>query len=197
MFVFLRIFLLNQRTWSFHWIFSVVFSKLFGFSVLHRINLIIYDRVAQQCSCLDDAINIYFSQAKANYFTTRLCSLYLLSVNIFINNSIEPIESYLLFYLKNVHTYRAYINYGHEGTHCAIKKYDSKVMPRHNLDSSLKPLVSNASRMIKMKKNTINKNVYQLIPISPKMYTSHWYIMYPQKCYNWCKVPLTCGPSNG
>ena len=64
MFIFLRAFLPNERNWVFRWIFSIVLPKFFHKIILSRIRLIISDGDAQECTSIDNAVNLYFPQVK-------------------------------------------------------------------------------------------------------------------------------------
>ena len=64
MFIFLRAFLPNERNWGFRWIFSIVLPNFFHQTILSRIRLIISDGDAQECTSIDNAVNLYFPQVK-------------------------------------------------------------------------------------------------------------------------------------
>ena len=61
MFTFLRAFLPNEKGWVFRWVFSVVFPKLFGNTILSRIKLIITDGDSQEFNQLDSAIEEFMT----------------------------------------------------------------------------------------------------------------------------------------
>ena len=56
MFTFLRAFLPNEKGWVSRWVFSVVFPKLFGNTILSRIKVIITDGDSQEFNQLDNTI---------------------------------------------------------------------------------------------------------------------------------------------
>ena len=54
MFTVLRAFIPNEQSWVFHWIFSVVFPRMFNLNTLNRIKLIISDGDNQETRQIDD-----------------------------------------------------------------------------------------------------------------------------------------------
>jgi len=62
-FTFFRAFLPNQKQWVFRWIFSSVFMKFFGESILSRVQVIVSDECQQEFSQIDIAIKNGFPQA--------------------------------------------------------------------------------------------------------------------------------------
>ena len=59
MFTVLRAFLPNEQNWVFRWVFSVVLPRMFGHSVLSRIQTIISDGDSQEFGQIDNAIRKY------------------------------------------------------------------------------------------------------------------------------------------
>ena len=57
MFTFLRAFLPNEKGWVFRWVFSVVMPRLFGNTILNRIQVIVTDGDSQEYGQLDNAIS--------------------------------------------------------------------------------------------------------------------------------------------
>ena len=90
------------------------------------------------------------------YVTSRLGSVFSGSVNIYLKNVVEPLESYFWYYLKaNIRHYGIYSNCGHEGTNNALKYCAANVMPRHNIENSLRILVDGSDLMMAKKKNLL------------------------------------------
>ena len=63
MFTFLRVFLPNQQSWVFRWIFSVVFPNLFHKEILAGIRLIISDGCPQEFTNIDSSLGSVFPNA--------------------------------------------------------------------------------------------------------------------------------------
>jgi hypothetical protein len=62
-FVFLRVFLPNQKAYSFRWVFQVVLVALVGKDTLKETELVISDGDSQECQQLDAAIATYLQNA--------------------------------------------------------------------------------------------------------------------------------------
>ena len=63
-FMFLRVFLPNEKRWIFRWVFNIVLHKFFHKDVLNRIKLIISDGDQQECGSIDNAIGMFMKGAK-------------------------------------------------------------------------------------------------------------------------------------
>jgi hypothetical protein len=63
-FVFLRVFLPNQKAYSFRWVFQVVLVVLVGKETLEETELVISDGDSQECQQLDTAIDLYLPNAR-------------------------------------------------------------------------------------------------------------------------------------
>ena len=64
MFIFLRFFIQNQKTWMFRWIFSLVMSSLITKKLLETIHIIISDGDTHFFLQIDNAIEPYFKNAQ-------------------------------------------------------------------------------------------------------------------------------------
>ena len=64
MFIFLRVFMPNQQSWMFRWIFSVVFPRLIPKQILHKIKIIITDGDPQEYGQIDNAIETVIPNAR-------------------------------------------------------------------------------------------------------------------------------------
>ena len=64
MFIFLRVFMPNQQSWMFRWIFSVVFPRLIPRHILQKIRIVITDGDPQEFSQIDNAIQTVIQNAK-------------------------------------------------------------------------------------------------------------------------------------
>ena len=64
MFTVLRAFLPNEQNWVFRWVFSIVLPRMFGHSILSRINIIISDGDAQEYGQIDNVIKKFLSQVR-------------------------------------------------------------------------------------------------------------------------------------
>ena len=56
MFIFLRVFMPNQQSWMFRWVFSVVFPRLIPKHILTKVRIVITDGDPQEFSQVDNAI---------------------------------------------------------------------------------------------------------------------------------------------
>ena len=56
MFIFLRVFMPNQQSWMFRWVFSVVFPRLIPKNILQHVKIVITDGDAQEFTQVDNAI---------------------------------------------------------------------------------------------------------------------------------------------
>ena len=75
------------------------------------------------------------------------------SVNIYLKNVVEPLESYFCYYLKaNIRHYAACSNCDHEGSNNAAKHCAANVTPCHNIDYSLRISVDGSDMMMAKKK---------------------------------------------
>ena len=64
MFIFLRVFMPNQQTLMFRWVFSVVFPRLILKHILSKIRIVITDGDSQEFSQVDNAIESVIPNAK-------------------------------------------------------------------------------------------------------------------------------------
>ena len=64
MFIFLRVFMPNQQSWMFRWVFSVVFPRLLPKHILSKIRIVITDGDPQEYSQVDNAIESVIPNAK-------------------------------------------------------------------------------------------------------------------------------------
>ena len=64
MFIFLRVFMPNQQSWMFRWVFSVVFPRLILKHVLSKVRIVITDGDPQEFSQVDNAIESIIPNAK-------------------------------------------------------------------------------------------------------------------------------------
>ena len=58
-FIFLRVFLPNQKAYSFRWVFQIVLVALMGKNTFAKTQLVISDGDSQECQQLDTAIELY------------------------------------------------------------------------------------------------------------------------------------------
>ena len=63
-FIFLRVFLPNERRWVLRWVFNIVFHKLFPHTILDRVQLIISDGDQQECGSIDNTVGVFMKGAK-------------------------------------------------------------------------------------------------------------------------------------
>ena len=56
--------MLNQQSWMFHWIFSIVLSSLISKTFLEKVRIIISDGDSQFFTQIDNAIRPYLKNAK-------------------------------------------------------------------------------------------------------------------------------------
>jgi len=66
-FILLKIFLLNERIWMFHWIFNVVLHTIFSAEVMGRLILIISDGDQQECGSIDNVVGMFMKGAKRGW----------------------------------------------------------------------------------------------------------------------------------
>ena len=64
MFIFLRVFMPNQQSWMFRWVFSVVFPRLIHKHILHNIKVVITDGDPQEFLQVDNAMENVIPNAK-------------------------------------------------------------------------------------------------------------------------------------
>ena len=64
MFIFLRVFMPNQQSWMFRWVFSVVFPRLIPKHILQNIKIVITDGDPQEFLQVDNAIENIIPNAK-------------------------------------------------------------------------------------------------------------------------------------
>ena len=64
MFIFLRVFMPNQQSWMFRWVFSVIFPRLIPKHILQNIKIVITDRDPQEFTQIDNAIQNVIPNAK-------------------------------------------------------------------------------------------------------------------------------------
>ena len=63
-FTLVRVFLPNQQMWIFRWVFCILLPKMYGRRILSQIQVIITDGDSQETAQVDNAIDIFFPQAK-------------------------------------------------------------------------------------------------------------------------------------
>ena len=63
-FTIIRAFLPNQQMWTFRWVFSVLLPKAFSIRTLSNVQVIITDGDSQETNQLDNALALYFPQAR-------------------------------------------------------------------------------------------------------------------------------------
>ena len=64
MFIFLRVFMPNQQSWMFRWVFSVVFPRLIPKHILQNIKIVITDGGPQEFLQVDNAIENVIPNSK-------------------------------------------------------------------------------------------------------------------------------------
>ena len=64
MFIFLRVFMPNQQSWMFRWVFSVVFPRLIPKHILHNVKVVITDGDPQEFLQVDNAMENVIPNAK-------------------------------------------------------------------------------------------------------------------------------------
>ena len=60
----LRVFMPNQQSWMFRWIFSVVFPRLIPKQILHKIKIVIMDGDPQEYGQIDNTIETVIPNAR-------------------------------------------------------------------------------------------------------------------------------------
>ena len=63
-FTLVRAFLPNQQMWIFRWVFCILLPKMYGHRILSQIQVVITDGDSQETTQLDNAIDLFFPQAK-------------------------------------------------------------------------------------------------------------------------------------
>ena len=64
LFPIIRAFLPNQQMWTFRWVFSVLLPRAYSKRILSKVQIIITDGDSQETNQLDNALSLYFPQAR-------------------------------------------------------------------------------------------------------------------------------------